>query len=125
VGKPLGAVFAARRVLRESTPFTVSVNGEAARVWSVFVGVNDYRTLEQGPLWRGRLDDGTLDVRLLHAGGGSRMSVQSFHADEVRIALHDRSAKPGFACDGEASVEQLAGVVEVAMRRGGLRVYAG
>lgn len=50
--------------------------------------------------------------------------MQSFHADEVRIALHDPSTKPGFACDGEASVEQLAGVVEVAMRRGGLRVYA-
>ncbi|WP_179873582.1 bifunctional phosphatase PAP2/diacylglycerol kinase family protein [Microcella indica] len=124
VGKPLGAVLAARRVLRRSTPFTVSVNGESARVWSVFVGVSDYGTLEQGPLWRGRLDDGALDVRILHAGRRPRMAMQSFHADEVRIALHDRSTKPGFACDGEASVEQLAGVVEVAMRRGGLRVYA-
>ncbi|MER3389254.1 MAG: phosphatase PAP2 family protein [Microcella sp.] len=124
VGKPLGAVLAARRVLRRSTPFSVTVNGESACVWSVFVGVNDYSSLEQGPLWRGRLDDGVLDVRILHAGPGARMRVQSFAVDQVRIALHDPSATPGFACDGEATTGSLAGVVEVSMRSRGLRVYA-
>jgi len=144
-GKVVGALVGARRVLKSSSPFAAVVDGRNVLLWSVFVGVNDYGTLEQGPLWRGRLDDGALDVRLLHAGrrrraafsmallggrtrrdaaGARTPTLESFHASEVRIALSDPGRKPGFARDGEASVDQLAGAVEVSMVPRGLRVYA-
>ncbi|UYN84894.1 MAG: phosphatase PAP2 family protein [Microcella sp.] len=144
-GKAWGAIVAAPRVLQQSEPFTVVIDGRAAHVWSVFVGVNDYGTREQGPLWRGRLDDATLDVRILHAGrrrgatlalrrlggrprrdGGRarRPTLEKFHAREVRISLRDQTREPGYARDGEATVEKLTGVLEVSMRERGLRVYA-
>ena len=62
------AVLAAVRVLREETPTDVPVNGRRARVWTVFVGINRNYPGVVAPLHRRRLDDGVLDVRILHAG---------------------------------------------------------
>ncbi|MFN3706667.1 bifunctional phosphatase PAP2/diacylglycerol kinase family protein [Microcella sp.] len=146
LGKVWGALVAVPRVLKRSEPFDVEVDGRAARVWSVFIGVNDYRTLEQGPLWRGRLDDGALDVRILHAGRRRRRTAlsmtllggrprradaaartpafETFHAREVRVELRDPAGRPGFAKDGEASVDPLTGAVTVRILPRGLRIYA-
>ena len=144
-GKTFGALVAVPRVLKNSAPFTAVIDGRVLQVWSVFVGINDYGTREQGPLWRGRLDDGALDVRILHAGHRRRRmsfslallggrprregtttrtpTLETFHATELRIALGDPTHSPGFAWDGEASLEPLRGVVEVSMRARGLSVY--
>lgn len=146
-GKAFGALVAVPRVLKKSAPFTVVIDGRALHVWAVFIGVNDYGTREQGPLWRGRLDDGALDVRILHAGHRRRRrasfslallggrprregittrtpTLETFYAKELRIALRDPTHNPGFAWDGEASLEPLRGVVEISMRARGLSVYA-
>lgn len=126
LGTAFGALFAVPRVLKKSQPFTVDINGRSAHVRAVFVGVNDYSAPGHGPLWRAQLDDGALDVRMLHAGRRRRRSprLETFHAQEVRIAVSDPSCEPGFARDGEATVGRLAGAVEVSMVARGLRVYA-
>src|SRR5690606_10617506 len=68
LGKWVAGLIAAVRVLRRTKPVDVTVDGRALRVLSLFVGVNRNREGSVTPLRRVRLDDGTLDVRLLHAG---------------------------------------------------------
>jgi diacylglycerol kinase family enzyme len=63
----LGGLVAAVRVLRAAQPIRVTVLGKSARVWSLFVGVNRNHPDTVAPMQRLRLDDGVLDVRMLHA----------------------------------------------------------
>jgi diacylglycerol kinase family enzyme/membrane-associated phospholipid phosphatase len=124
LGKWVAAVVAAIRVLRAAEPLEVTVNDRVARVWSLYVGVNTNHPATIAPLQRWRLDDGLLDVRILHAGSrlravgslafGRRISaiarkvlrlepaLESFTSDTVTVTVR---AKPGqaagFAHDGE------------------------
>jgi diacylglycerol kinase family enzyme/membrane-associated phospholipid phosphatase len=130
-GKWIAAVMAASRVLRQSEPVTVVVNGRRARVWTLFVGVgaNDPGTV--APLQRQRLDGGVLDVRILHAGSrvraaaslafGRRVSavlrglrllprrIESLTAESLDVVVRPREGQPpGFAHDGEVAIEAPA-----------------
>src|SRR6185437_832831 len=60
--------IAAIRVVRESAPIELEVDGRRRTVWSVFIGVDRYYPLTVAPIERRRLDDGVLDVRILDAG---------------------------------------------------------
>ncbi|PPH24506.1 hypothetical protein C5C31_06130 [Rathayibacter rathayi] len=68
IGKPLAAVIAAFSVVRRTDPFELRRDGRTQLVWSYFVGVNQEHPRTAAPLARRRLDDGHLDVRILHAG---------------------------------------------------------
>src|SRR5690606_8294573 len=69
LGKPLAALVAAIRVLSRAEAISVSVDGRTARVWSVAVAAGGNDSASMVPLQRRRLDDGVLDVRVLHAYG--------------------------------------------------------
>ncbi len=125
LGKWFAAVVAAVRVLRRADPVDVTINGRDARVWSLFVGVNRNYPATVAPLQRRRLDDGVLDVRILHAGSRAHAvaslafgrktsavlrrlrlipaaSLESFTADAVEVRVRPRHGQPpGFAHDGE------------------------
>ncbi|WP_448808576.1 phosphatase PAP2 family protein [Agromyces bauzanensis] len=131
LGKWLAAAVAAARVLRRSQPVTIVVNGRRAQVWTLFVGVGggDQGTL--APLQRRRLDDGLLDIRLLHAGSrvraiaslafGRRTSavvrafglpprrIERLRTESIDVVVRPREGQPpGFAHDGEVAIEAPA-----------------
>ncbi|HZW40874.1 MAG TPA: diacylglycerol kinase family protein, partial [Agromyces sp.] len=131
LGKWLGAVIAATRVLRRSDPVTIMVAGRRARVWTLFVGVGPNDPGTPAPLQRRRLDGGLLDVRMLHAGSriraaaslafGRRTSallrsirllprrIESFTVQSLEVTVHPRHGQPpGFAHDGEVALEAPA-----------------
>jgi len=130
-GKWPAAIAAAVRVLRHSAPVTVVVGGRRARVWTLYVGVGGNDPGIAAPMQRRRLDGGELDVRVLHAGTrvravgalafGRRTSavlrrlrllperLESFTTESIDVLVRPRKGQPpGFAHDGEVSVEAPA-----------------
>jgi undecaprenyl-diphosphatase len=67
IGKWPAAVVALGRVLRSCPPVSVELDGITRRVWMVFFGNCRYGPSGFAPSWRGRLDDGLVDVRVLDA----------------------------------------------------------
>ncbi|MCU1545837.1 MAG: hypothetical protein JWP30_937 [Homoserinimonas sp.] len=145
LGKWLAGIVAAVRVLRTAAPVEVTINGERTRVWSLFVGVNRNYLATVAPMQRRRLDDGLLDVRMVHASSrpragwalvfGRRTSVilRKLHVpgsdqvdqqvtDAVRLTVHAGSA--GVARDGEAEERSAPYVAKLHNLPGGLKVYA-
>ncbi|PSL39270.1 undecaprenyl-diphosphatase [Labedella gwakjiensis] len=151
LGKWAAGIVATWRVLRSSEPHDVVVNGEAMRVWSVFVGVDPNFSHTVAPMRRLRLEGGVLDVRVLHAKSrlhaiGSiafgrktsailrtlrilplREASTMFESDEVELRVVSTASRPApFGRDGEAE-EDLAHRDYTARLRivpGGLTVYA-
>lgn len=132
LGKWVAALIAAIRVLRKAEPVEVTIDGRPARVWSLFVGVNRNRSSRVAPLQRRRLDDGLLDVRILHAGPraraigslvfGTRLrdafwrvlprasAVENLVASELTVIVRPRHGQPpGFAHDGEVWLDASGG----------------
>ncbi|MFD5214820.1 bifunctional phosphatase PAP2/diacylglycerol kinase family protein [Microbacterium sp. NPDC058345] len=131
LGKPIAAFVAAARVLARAVAIDVRVDGRPARVWSVAVATGENSSTSMVPLQRRRLDDGVLDVRVLHARGrmprlrglvalafGMRASamldrvpgrarlatIEAFTARQVRIQARTRASEPiAFAHDGEVT----------------------
>ena len=66
IGKWPAVVIALWRVLRHSRPVDVEIDGRRMRVWMIFVGNCRYHPSGFTPSWRERLDDGELDVRVVH-----------------------------------------------------------
>jgi diacylglycerol kinase family enzyme/membrane-associated phospholipid phosphatase len=141
LGKPIAAVVAAVRVVTGADPLAVTIDGRTARVWSIFVGVGRYSTAAAAPRDRDRLDDGVLDVRVLHAGRRARTrgavalalgrhlprppEIQSYTTDAIRVRVRSGvAAGTGFAHDGEASADASGEEATVRIVPGGLRVYA-
>jgi diacylglycerol kinase family enzyme len=148
LGKWVAGVIAAVRVLREAKPVHVTVDGRAATVLSLFIGVNRNRPGSVAPLQRLRLDDGQLDVRILHTGPrprtisslvfGSRAAsflrkrrllwgapvIQSFATGDLSVVVRRRGESAGVGHDGEL----MPGTGEYRFRirnvPGGLRVYS-
>ncbi|GHD47915.1 phosphoesterase [Mycetocola manganoxydans] len=137
-GKWIAGILAAIRVLRRSEPVEVVVDGRTIRAWSIFVGINRNHAVIPAPLQRRRLDDGLLDIRILHARSrlhavaslsfGRRTSalvrrllpvtsaVESFTAPELDVAVSPRDGEaPSFAHDGEVELS----VRDRGMPRGG------
>lgn len=154
LGKPLAALVAAIRVLSRAEAIPVSVDGRPARVWSVAVATGGNDSASMVPLQRRRLDDGVLDVRVLHAygrmprmrglvalafgarassvvdrvpGRGGLRTIEAFTAGAVRIEADAGSGRTiGIAHDGEVT-EGTRGadvVATVAVAVGGLDVYS-
>lgn len=67
LGKWPALAVAAVRTLRHSEPVDVVVDGERRRVWLAFVGNGMYGSRGAAPTWRGHLDDGQLDIRMITA----------------------------------------------------------
>ncbi|WP_309129223.1 phosphatase PAP2 family protein [Microbacterium sp.] len=131
LGKPVAALVAAAKVLARAVTIDVRVDGRPARVWSVAVATGANSSTSMVPLQRRRLDDGVLDVRVLHARGrmprlrglvalafGVRASamldrvpgrarlatIESFTTTSLRIEAQAGVSEPvGFAHDGEVT----------------------
>ena len=126
--KWLAGLVAAEGVLRRARPTAVVVDGKRTQVWTLFVGVgrNDHDT--PAPLQRQHLDDGLLEVRVLHAGSHVRAvaslafgrksagllrrlnlvpeRIESFTATELVVDVRPRLGQaPGFAHDGEVALD--------------------
>jgi undecaprenyl-diphosphatase len=56
------------RVLRHAEPCEIRVDGRSRRVWLLFAGNGRYRPAGLAPSYRTRLDDGTLDIRIVDGG---------------------------------------------------------
>lgn len=134
LGKPVAAVVAAVRVLAGADPIEVTVDGRRATVWSVAVSVGRNSSVSMVPMQRRRLDDGALDVRVLHARGRSpgirglvalafgrkasavldrlprlpeTATIEAFTTDEIRVHVRGRDGDAaGFAHDGEVSTPE-------------------
>ncbi|MCP2030138.1 undecaprenyl-diphosphatase [Okibacterium sp. HSC-33S16] len=129
LGKWIGGIAAATRVLRSADPIDIEIDGVRRAVWSVFAGVNRNVPGVPAPLRRQRLDDGQLDIRILTArsrlhaiaslsfgrktsavlravGLIPRTGVESFTVPSLEVTVWRRQGQPaGFAHDGE--VEQV------------------
>jgi undecaprenyl-diphosphatase len=154
IGKPLAAVIAALSVVRRTDPFELRRDGSTQLVWSYFVGVNQEHPRTAAPLARRRLDDGHLDVRILHSGRTPRTRgalslllgrtatpvvgrvpgwrapvVESFSTPEITVgARRPAGDDPEWAHDGETECFDGSrdGFDEAVVRIVplGLRVYA-
>ena len=67
IGKWPAVVVALSRVLRRAEPVHVEINGKPRRVWMAFIGNCRYHPDGFTPSWRDRLDDRTIDFRLVDA----------------------------------------------------------
>lgn len=151
LGKWVAGLVAAVRVLRRAQPVDVTVDGRAVRALSLFIGVNRNRVGSVTPLRRLRLDDGTLDVRLLHSGPwlrsvaslvfgsrggvvlrrlkllwGSRM-IEAQESTELSVTVRTRpGGAPGLAHDGEVWTDGAADGYAFRIRSvpAGIRVYS-
>ncbi|MEV8219531.1 phosphatase PAP2 family protein [Microbacterium sp. NPDC077391] len=152
LGKPVAALIAAVRVLARAHTLHVRADGRAARVWSIAVAAGQNSSASMVPLQRRRLDDGVLDVRVLHARGrmprlrglvalafgvkasalldrvpgrAALATIEAFTAEQVRIEARSSTGEAvNVAHDGEVSVlEQGSTVATVRIVPGGLNVY--
>ncbi|MBG6239136.1 undecaprenyl-diphosphatase [Mycetocola sp. CAN_C7] len=129
LGKWIAGVVAAVRVIGRSDPVELVVDDRRIMAWSLFVGINRNHPHVPAPMQRRRLDDGVLDVRILHARSriqaisalsfGRRSSavlarlgllpvssVESFTTRNLQTAVRPREGQPtGFAHDGEVRLE--------------------
>jgi undecaprenyl-diphosphatase len=128
LGKWIAAVAAAGRVLARSQPVTVGIRGRRAEVWTLYAGIGANDAGVAAPLQRRTLDDGVLDVRILHAGSRARAAaslafgrrtsavfrrlrllperVEAFTTTELEVTVYPREGQPpGFAHDGEVAHE--------------------
>jgi undecaprenyl-diphosphatase len=65
IGKWPAVVVALVKVLRQSRPIQLELDGERRRVWMIFIGNCRYQPSGFAPSWRERLDDGQLDIRIV------------------------------------------------------------
>jgi len=72
IGKWPAMMVALAHVLRHSEPMAVELDGVPASVWMIFIGNCRYHPDGFGPSWRERLDDGILDIRIVHGHPWSR-----------------------------------------------------
>jgi diacylglycerol kinase family enzyme len=68
LGKWPALTVALVRILRRSEPVEVELDGQPRLIWMIFIGNCGYHPSGFAPTWRERLDDGQLDIRLVHAG---------------------------------------------------------
>ena len=75
IGKWPAMIVALVRVLRHSEPVPVELDGVATSVWMIFIGNCRYHPDGFGPSWREKLDDGILDIRIVHGHPWSRVRL--------------------------------------------------
>ena len=123
LGKWPALLVALVRELPRMAPLDLEVDGERGRVWIGWIGNGKYSPAGLGPSWRDRLDDGLLDVRLLHDTHRYARSRFALHVlsgrlqrcrdydertvTELRMRSHDgplRLAADGETFDADAEV---------------------
>lgn len=67
IGKWPALAIAAVRAVRRNDPVPIEIDGRARRVWVLFAGNGGYEPEGAVPSRRPRLDDGVLDLRIVHA----------------------------------------------------------
>jgi len=66
IGKWPAVVVALWGVLRHAEPLDLELDGQRLKVWMIFIGNCRYHPYGFAPSWRERLDDGELDIRIVH-----------------------------------------------------------
>jgi undecaprenyl-diphosphatase len=67
LGKWPAMVLATIKVLREAEPVEVEVEGTPRTLWTLFAGNGFYHPPGFVPTWRERLDEGSIDIRIVDA----------------------------------------------------------
>ena len=67
IGKWPAMVVAMARTVPWAKPVHVEVDGQPRKLWTLFAGNGHYHPEGFAPSWRDRLDDGTIDVRMVDA----------------------------------------------------------
>lgn len=110
MGKWPAMVLAVTRILREAESVAVKVDGEDRKLWTLFAGNGRYHPSGFAPTWRERLDDSSIDVRLIDA---DRRYART------RLALALLTGRLGRSRVYE---ERVVGRLPVTSRQGGLRL---
>ena len=117
-------------------PLEVEIEGRTRRIWMGFVGNCHHDPKGFAPAWRPRLDDGLLDLRLLHAdqpfararlilsilAGRLTRSVAYDHYDLESISIDSGEAELALTLDGDP--ETVSGRFEITKRPCELVVFA-
>ena len=117
IGKWPAMAVAMARILRRAEPVHLEVDGQERRLWTLFAGNGHYHPAGFAPSWRERLDDGTIDVRLVDATRPisrtrlvlavltGRLGRSRVHEQRIVAKLPLRSRQGGLrvARDGEVS----------------------
>ena len=135
IGKWPALAVSAVRVLRQTEPTEVNVEGRRLRVWFAFLGNCRYGSYGVAPTWRRHLADGMIDVRLIGAKrhisktrAVAALLVGHLHlmpdykawrATDVRVEGIAGSLR--FASDGE--IRTVEGPIEITKRRAALAVF--
>jgi undecaprenyl-diphosphatase len=112
IGKWPALALALLTELPGMVPLELEVDGRRRRLWVIWIGNGRYSPPGFGPRWRERLDDGLLDVRLVH---GDRSFSRLWFALDVLTGRLERSA---------VYEEHTAEHIEIASRGGPLRLAA-
>ena len=110
LGKWPAMALATLRIMRHATSVTVQVEGEDRELWALFAGNGQYHPSGFAPSWRDRMDDGSIDIRLLDA-------TPPF--SRVRLTLALLTGRLGKSSLYE---ERVVGRLSVRSRQGGLRI---
>ncbi len=110
LGKWPAMAVAIARIVRKAEPVEVQVDGDDRRLWTLFAGNGHYHPAGFAPSWRERMDDGSIDVRLMDA-------TSPF--SRTRLTLAVLSGRLGRSALYE---ERVVGRLPVRSRQGGLRI---
>jgi diacylglycerol kinase family enzyme/membrane-associated phospholipid phosphatase len=111
VGKWPAALAALVRVLATRDPFELEIDGRRRRVWFLFFGNNQFTEEGLAPSRRRRLDDGTLDIRIVDADVAFARSRLLF---ALLLGRVERSAAYERRVADEVHVRSLAGPLRLA-----------
>ncbi|HUR51851.1 MAG TPA: phosphatase PAP2 family protein [Mycobacteriales bacterium] len=67
LGKWPAMAVATVKVLRGAEPLCIEIDGQPREVWTLFAGSGHYHPSGFAPSWRARLDEGSIDVRVVDA----------------------------------------------------------
>ncbi|MCU1593878.1 MAG: phosphoesterase, partial [Frankiales bacterium] len=67
LGKWPAMALATTRIMRRAEPVCVTVDGEERELWTLFAGNGHYHPAGFAPSWRERMDDHSVDIRLMDA----------------------------------------------------------
>ena len=110
MGKWPAMAVAVRKILRDAECVAVNVDGEDRNLWTLFAGNGHYHPAGFAPSWRERLDDGSIDVRLIDA---------EHRFARTRLALAVLTGRLG---QSRVYEERVVGRLPVTSRQGGLRL---
>ncbi|MEW2085861.1 diacylglycerol kinase family protein [Streptomyces sp. NPDC005283] len=125
IGKWPALALGLARVLTNSRPINIAVNGRPRRLWLLFAGNGIYHPAGFAPTYRARLDDGLLDVRAVDGDASwarTRLLLAvltgTLHNSRVLTTTQLRTLRidaidedPHFAYDGEVTTTPAPGLV--------------